>query len=103
FQDRVALVPQGQRKAQPLRVIAESPQPVLAPPVGARARLVMGEVIPRVAPVAVVLTDRPPLSLAEVGTPFLPGDLRLARLVQPFLLRNIHQRVHFLPLSSSWV
>ena len=34
FQDRVALVPQRQRKAQPLLVIAESAEPVLAPPVG---------------------------------------------------------------------
>ncbi len=35
FQDRVPLVPQRQRKAQPLLVIAEAPEPVLAPPVGA--------------------------------------------------------------------
>ena len=34
FQDRVPLVPQRQRKAQPLLVIAEAPEPVLAPPVG---------------------------------------------------------------------
>ena len=81
FQDRVALVPQRQRKAEPLLVIAESPEPVLAPPVGARARLVMGEIVPRVAVFAVVLADRPPLPLAEVGAPFLPGDVRLARLV----------------------
>ncbi len=35
FQDRVALVPQRQRKAELLRVIAESPQSVFAPPIGA--------------------------------------------------------------------
>ena len=35
FQDRIPLVPQRQREAQPLLVIAEAPEPVLAPPVGA--------------------------------------------------------------------
>src|SRR5438093_4322694 len=55
----------------------------------------MGEIAPGVAVIAVVLADRTPLPLAEVGAPFLPGDLRLARLVQPFLLSDIHQRIHF--------
>ena len=40
----------------------------------------MGEIVPGVAVLAVVLTDRPPLPLAEVGSPFLPGDVRLARI-----------------------
>src|SRR5207245_10054733 len=57
----------------------------------------MGEIVPGVAVIAVVLTDRPPLALAEVGAPFLPGDVRLARLVQPFLLSDIHQGPHCLP------
>ena len=34
LQDRVALVPQREGKAQPLLVIADPPEPVLAPPVG---------------------------------------------------------------------
>src|SRR5262245_58415520 len=97
FQDRVSLVPQRQRKAQLLLVIAEAPESVLAPPVGAGARLVAGEIVPGVAVVAVVLPDCPPLALAEVGTPFLPKDVRLARLVQPFLLRGLYYRVHFSP------
>ena len=49
LQDRVALVPQRQRETQPLFVIGDSAEPVLAPAVGARAGLVMGEVIPGVA------------------------------------------------------
>ena len=57
----------------------------------------MGEIVPGVAVFAVVLADRPPLALAEVGSPFLPGDVRLARVVQPFLLRDIHHMVHFSP------
>src|SRR6185503_9182277 len=54
----------------------------------------MGEVVPGVAVLAVVLADRPPLPLAEIGSPFLPRDLRLARLVQPLLLGDIRQRDH---------
>src|SRR4030095_6477223 len=86
---RVALVPQRQGKAQLLLVVAESPEPVFAPPVRPRASLVVREVVPRVAILAVVLTDRAPLPLAEVRSPFLPGDLRFARLVQPVLLSRV--------------
>jgi hypothetical protein len=50
----------------------------------------MGEVIPGIAAFAIVLADRAPLPLAQVGSPFLPGDLRLARVVQAFLLGDIH-------------
>ena len=89
FQDRVPLVPERERKAQPLLVVGDSAQAVFAPPVGARARLVVREVVPRVAVLAVVLADRAPLPLAEVGSPFLPRDARLARVVQPFLFRDV--------------
>ena len=51
--------------------------------------MVMGEVIPGIATLAVVLTHRAPLPLAQIGSPFLPRDSRLARLVQAFLLSHI--------------
>ncbi len=54
---------------------------VLAPMVCQGPRLIMGEVIPGVAVLAVVLTDRAPLPLGQVGPPLLPGDARLAGLV----------------------
>ena len=102
LQDRVALVPQRQRKAQPLLVVADSAETVLAPLVGAGARLVVREVIPRVAVFAVILADRAPLPLAQVGSPFLPGDLRLARLVQALLFRHILDwSIHGLPPNWS--
>ena len=83
---RVALVPQGHRQAQPLLVIAQARQPVLAPPVGPVARLVVGERRPGVARVlAGVLPDRPPLALAEVGPPPTPPNSAL-RLLKPTLL-----------------
>ena len=97
FQDRVPLVPHRQRKTQSLLVIAEAPEPILTPPVGTGTRLVMGEIVPGVAVVAVVLPDRAPLPLAEVGAPLLPGEVRFARIVQPFLLSDIYDRVHDLP------
>ena len=48
--------------------------------------MVMGEVIPGIAAFAVVLPHRAPLPLAQIRSPFLPRDSRLARLVQAFLL-----------------
>ena len=74
LEDRIPLVPQRQRKTEPLFVVAESTEPVLAPPIRSRASLVMCEIVPGVAVVAVVLADRAPLPLAEVRSPFLPGD-----------------------------
>ncbi len=42
-------VPQREREAQPLRGVRDAREPVLAPAVGLRARLVVGERVPRVA------------------------------------------------------
>src|SRR5882724_9209770 len=63
--------------------------------------MIVGEVIPGVAAFAVVLAHRPPLPLAQVGSPFLPGDLRLARLVQAFLYRDVDNLLLCHGLSSS--
>ena len=76
LQDRVALVPQRDRQAQPLLVVADPGDAVLAPPVRAGPRLVMAEVRPGVAAVAVVLADRAPLALAQVRPPGAPGNAR---------------------------
>src|SRR5580765_332879 len=57
----------------------------------------MGEIVPGVAVIAVVFADRTPLPLAEVGAPFLPGNVRLARVVQPLLLGDIHHWGHVVP------
>ena len=47
--------------------------------------LVMREIVPRISVLTVVLADRPPLPLAEIGSPFLPRKSGLARFVQPLL------------------
>src|SRR6185436_19132926 len=53
--------------------------------------MVVGEEIPRVSVLAVVLADRSPLALAEVRTPFLPVDLAFASLVEPGLFSCVHR------------
>jgi hypothetical protein len=58
LEDRVLAVPQGERKAQLLLVVGEARQPVLTPVIGAGARLVMAEVVPGIAIVAVVFARR---------------------------------------------
>src|SRR5258705_4562559 len=57
--------------------------------------MVVGEIVPGVAVSAVVFADRPPLSLAQVRSPFFPGDVCLARVVQPLLLGDVYHGIHF--------
>ena len=86
LEDGVLAVPQGQREAEVLPVVGEAGQAVLAPAVGARAGLVVREVVPGVAALAVVLAHRAPLPLAEVGPPLLPVDALPPVLLQPAML-----------------
>ena len=89
LEDRVPLVPEGEGEAQALLVVGEAAEAVFTPPVGPGAGLVVREVVPGVAVVAVVLAHRPPLPLAQVRAPLLPGDPRLTGLVQPLLLGGV--------------
>ena len=79
LEDRVRAVPQREREAQPLPVVADAGDAVLAPAIGARARVVVRQVLPRRAVGAVVLAHRSPLPLADVGAPAPPWRLALAR------------------------
>src|SRR5215471_18308803 len=80
--DRVLAVPHGDRKAQALMIITDPGKPILAPVIRARAGLIVREIIPRVAILAVVLAHRAPLALAEIRSPLLPRHSFLARLVE---------------------
>ena len=100
LEDRIAAVPQRQREAQHLVVVADAAQAVLAPAVGARARLVVGEVVPGVAVVAVVLAHRAPLPLAQVGSPLLPGRAVRSRFVEPALLCFVAHNGRFLAAGA---
>src|ERR1700730_801999 len=85
FEDRVLAVPQRHGKAQPLMVVAEARKAVFAPVIGAGPRLVVREIIPRIAVLAVVLADRAPLALTEIGAPLLPWHPVLTRLIKAYL------------------
>jgi hypothetical protein len=89
LEDRVFAVPQGEGKAQPLFIVTEPGKPIFAPVIGARASLIVSEVIPRVAVFTVILAHRTPLALAEIGAPLLPWHPLLMHLVQAQLLRRL--------------
>src|SRR5262249_43222304 len=96
LEDGVLAVPQGDGEAQELVVVGDPGQAVLSPAIRPRARLIVAEVIPRVARIAVVLADGAPLAPRKMGPPFPPGPPLLARLRQPPLLGPLvscHHRV----------
>ena len=93
LQDRILAVPERQRETQPLLQVGEAGEPVLAPVIRARPRLVVREVLPRVAVRAVVLAHGAPLPLAEVRPPPPPGRVPLAPGLQPCELRGRSRRV----------
>jgi hypothetical protein len=82
LQDRIAAVPEGDRQAEELPVVAETGDAVLAPAIGAAARLVVREIIPRRAAGAVVLAHRAPLPLAHIRAPAPPILLTGAALLE---------------------
>src|SRR3954453_23119494 len=86
LEDRILAVPQRDREAQPLLLVADPGDPVPAPVIGARPGLIVAEIIPGVAVRAVILTDRAPLAFAEIGSPQLPRHALGARLVQAQIL-----------------
>src|SRR6185295_13829885 len=81
LEDWIAAVPQRQREAEDLLVVADAEQAVFTPAIGAAARGVVAERVPGGAAGAVVFADRAPLALAQVRTPgFPPGA---GRFVEP--------------------
>src|SRR5262249_44942130 len=72
LEDGVLAVPQRQRETEELLIVGDAGEPVLAPPVGPGAGLVMAEVVPCVAVLAVILADGPPLPLGEIWSPLAP-------------------------------
>src|SRR5512147_1986312 len=72
-----------------LLVVGNAGDSVLAPAVGARAGMVVGEEIPGVTSLAVVLTHGPPLPFTEVGSPLLPKNLPFPGLFKSALF-SVH-------------
>ena len=63
FQDRIARVPEGHREAQPLVVIADPRNPILAPPVGPQMGMLKRKILPSRAIRAVIFSNRTPSAL----------------------------------------
>src|SRR5215471_13962539 len=79
LEDRVLAVPQRQRQAPGLPVVAEPGHAVLVPAVGPRPGVVVREVVPRPAILAVILADRPPCPFAEIRSPPPPGGTGVSK------------------------
>src|SRR5262249_7626900 len=79
FENRIVAVPQRKGKAKTLLVVGDAREAVFAPVIRARAGVLVREVVPGVAVVAVILADGSPLPLAQVRTPLLPRDAVPAR------------------------
>src|SRR5271166_6965784 len=75
LQNGIFAVPQRYAEAQQLITIADTGHPIFAPVIGTGTRLVVSEIIPGIAILAVVFANRTPLTLAQVGAPFSPGLL----------------------------
>jgi hypothetical protein len=78
LQYRVTPVPERERQADTLVVIAQTREAVFPPAVGAAARVVVREVVPGFARRAVILAHGAPLPFAQVGAEATPGRVVLA-------------------------
>src|SRR6185312_14148784 len=88
LEDVVLAVPQRQPEAEGLPVVREPGQPVVIPAVRPGPGVVVREVVPGAAVAGVVLPDRAPRPLGEVGAPLAPPLLPRVRLRQSCLLRG---------------
>src|SRR5204862_6283551 len=79
LEDRVALVPERQRQAEPAVAVAETGQAVFVPTVGPATGLLKGKVVPGGSIRAVVLANRTPGPLSQVRPPALPVLAALTR------------------------
>src|SRR5262249_1298870 len=73
FEDGVLLVPERERQAERLVLVADASQTIFAPTVRAAARMIVREVVPSVAVRAVILADRSPRALSEIRPPGAPA------------------------------
>src|SRR5579863_137613 len=100
LQNGVLFIPQCQAEANMLVPIAETGDAVFSPAIRAGARMIVREIIPRVAIRAVVLAHRAPLPLRQIRTPALPMGHARGAGPQPlffFSPRGFHAH----PLSAT--
>ena len=99
FKNRVFAVPHGYAKTERFFLIAKTGNTILTPSVGSTTSMIMREIFPCGAVGTVVLANRSPLPLAEIGTPAAPRFLLTSRLVKAVLLSS---RCSFICGGSGW-
>ena len=82
LENRILAVPQGQGKAEVLLVIGNAGDAILAPAISTRTGMIVGEKVPGVAVLAVVLAHGAPLAFAQIGPPLSPRSLLLSSLAK---------------------
>src|SRR4029453_11398762 len=87
LEDWIVSVPERDGEAEELPIVGVAGQAAPAPQVAARSRLIVREVVPRIAARAVVFADRAPLALAEIRSPDAPRGAGLARFREAHLVR----------------
>src|SRR5262249_16103918 len=90
LEDRVAAVPECEREAELLPVIADPGEAVLVPPVAARPCMVVRAEVPGLADGVVALADRAQGRLAQCRAPVLPRGAALRHVEKSILLVVVH-------------
>jgi len=86
LENGVAAVPESDSEADGLMAVADAANTVFAPAIRFRARMIVREVVLRIAVRAIVLAHRAPGPLAEVWAPPFPVGAAMLRLFEPPLL-----------------
>ena len=97
LEELVVAVPQRDTHADDLVAVAPAGQTVLVPPIRAASGMFEREVRPRIAVGAVVLTDRAPSPLTQVGAPPPPIRGPCPDLIEAILFSATHAAVVTIP------
>src|SRR5262249_26285368 len=89
FDNRIFPVPERQCKAKELLIVGDSSQTIFAPSIGARARLVVTKIVPRIAVGAIIFAHRAPLPLAQIRAPFSPRRPEFARFLKSLFFYRV--------------
>ncbi len=92
FEDRILAIPKAKSKADELVTIAEAADAVFAPAIGAGVGMLERKEFPGGAVGAVILPNRAPLAVGEIGAPALPVLFSLACFFQTMVFRGEESR-----------
>src|SRR5690349_15118475 len=83
FENGIFSIPEGECKTDHLMAVGDTGNAVFIPTVRFRARVIVGQVVPRGTVSAIVFADGSPRTLAQIRPPALPVRAAVARLLQP--------------------